>query len=231
VTFTFRRALLERGRTFVELAYGTNWLGLDAMAGGDAPAKERMVSFMGSLEHSWEYPGYVFRREVAKRLQERGGIDCYGKGVRPVSSKSDALAPYRFSVCMENVCEDYYFTEKIVDCILMNTIPIYWGCPGIDRYLDPRGLLRFTTIGELEGILDSLSLRQYESMLPWLVANRQTLVDADLHSFEGFHRRLAAHLTVRMPLKSLPPWRRSTSLAMVRRLVALGGHRRATQAP
>ena len=37
-----------------------------------------------------------------------------------------------------------YFTEKIMDCLLTKTIPIYWGCPNIADYFDPTGWLIMT---------------------------------------------------------------------------------------
>ena len=53
-----------------------------------------------------------------------------------VESKLDTLSEYRFSVCYENVQSiPGYITEKIFDCFLSGSIPIYWGPPNIDRWI------------------------------------------------------------------------------------------------
>ena len=49
-------------------------------------------------------------------------------------SKYVGLKDYSYSVCLENSCYDGYFTEKITDCLLSWTIPIYFGCTNISNY-------------------------------------------------------------------------------------------------
>ena len=49
-------------------------------------------------------------------------------------SKYNGLKDYSYSLCFENSSYDNYFTEKITDCMLSWTIPIYFGCPNIDKY-------------------------------------------------------------------------------------------------
>ena len=46
-----------------------------------------------------------------------------------------------FHVCIENVRQKNYFSEKLLDCFLTHTIPLYWGCPNIDSYFDVRGMI------------------------------------------------------------------------------------------
>ena len=51
------------------------------------------------------------------------------------TTKYDGFKNYKYSLCLENSSEKYYFTEKFTDCILSWTIPIYYGCSNIDKYL------------------------------------------------------------------------------------------------
>ena len=44
------------------------------------------------------------------------------------------LEKYKYSIAIENCCKENYFSEKFTDCILSWTIPIYYGCPNIDKY-------------------------------------------------------------------------------------------------
>ena len=34
-----------------------------------------------------------------------------------------------------------YFTEKLLDCFLTRTVPVYWGCPDIYEYFDLDGII------------------------------------------------------------------------------------------
>jgi hypothetical protein len=50
------------------------------------------------------------------------------------STKWDGIVNYKYSIAIENSVKDNYFSEKFTDCILAWTIPIYYGCPNINKY-------------------------------------------------------------------------------------------------
>jgi hypothetical protein len=75
---------------------------------------------------------------------------------------------YAFNVAIENrpqLEDDYYFTEKLTDCFITGTVPIYYGCPHIGKLFDEKGIITFSTMEELHNILDNLSFEKYNSML------------------------------------------------------------------
>jgi hypothetical protein len=152
-----------------------------------------MVSFIGSLQHP-DVGAYRFRREVAEYLLQRGDVECYGRGIRETPGKREALAPFRFSVAMENAASDFYFTEKLVDCLLTETVPIYFGCPSIDMLFDPRGMLRFATLDELNRHLDRLTPELYDEMRPYALANKEAVVAKRWHNHAGLLSRLSDQL-------------------------------------
>lgn len=56
----------------------------------------------------------------------------------------DSKAPLfdvKFHIAIENVRSKYWFTEKLIDCFLTRTVPIYWGCLNIADYFDTNGML------------------------------------------------------------------------------------------
>jgi hypothetical protein len=67
-----------------------------------------------------------------------GGFNL--KGVKkidlllPNTTKWDGLQDYSYSIAIENCSKENYFSEKFTDCILSWTIPIYYGCPNIEKY-------------------------------------------------------------------------------------------------
>jgi hypothetical protein len=72
-------------------------------------------------------------------------IDIYGRGLNiqdrrykgELKYKYEGLLPYEYSIAIENSNEKNYITEKFVDCVLCNTIPIYNGAPNIAEVYDP----------------------------------------------------------------------------------------------
>ena len=131
--------------------------------------KTRMVSHIASNERL--LPGHLLRHEIAAWIQtENLNVDLIGRGYRPFSRKSDGLAPYRFSVIIENSIEPGYFTEKIIDAILCETVPIYLGCPNIEQFLDTRGMIICKNASDIRRAVLSLSIEQYLEKLSYLRA-------------------------------------------------------------
>lgn len=73
------------------------------------------------------YMGHQKRLRFLSSLENDDRIDFYGRGYKSFKDKWDILIPYKFSLVIENHVADYYWTEKIIDCILTWTIPIYYG--------------------------------------------------------------------------------------------------------
>lgn len=96
-------------------------------------------------------PGHMFRHIIRKHVQNK--VDVFGRGIKTLDYKLDGLENYKFSIAMENSKLDYYFTEKILDCFLTGTIPIYWGCPKIGEFFNLNGILTFDSLEDLEDCL------------------------------------------------------------------------------
>lgn len=82
-----------------------------------------------------------------------------GKESYPSSlSKLKVLNKYCFNLCLENYTEEMYtydyITEKIYDCFLSKTIPIYNGCANIEKHI-PKEL--FFNVEEYYDDLDEFS--------------------------------------------------------------------------
>lgn len=79
------------------------------------------------------------KKELGKMFKGTfGGFNL--KGVKtidlllPNTTKWDGLQDYSYSIAIENSYKENYFSEKFTDCILSWTIPIYYGCPNIEKY-------------------------------------------------------------------------------------------------
>ena len=95
-----------------------------------------------------------------------------------------------FCIVIENSKYDYYFTEKLLDCLLTGTIPIYWGCPSIGNIFNSEAILSFETLDDLIKIIDNISEDFYYSKMKIINENFNkakeiTLVD-DIIFFNAY---------------------------------------------
>lgn len=104
-------------------------------------------------------------------------IDFYGWGdsdnFKPFTSKKgNAIKDYKFCLTVENSHEKYYISEKFYDCILTNTIPIYYGCSNIKDYWTENGYFLLDNITDYQYVTDKLKWinenqdELYNQMLP-----------------------------------------------------------------
>jgi hypothetical protein len=111
-------------------------------------------------------PQQVFRVHVAEELFDSKEVDVYGRGTRPISKKEDGLNSYMFSIAIENDSYETYFTEKIIDCFLTGTVPVYMGAPDIGDHFNIDGIIQLKDIRNENGKydLDILTPELYHSM-------------------------------------------------------------------
>lgn len=99
--------------------------------------KSKMLSCISSNKRTLR--GHEERYRFIEYLKENNvGCDFFGKGYKFIDNKEDGLIDYRYSIAIENSDKENYFTEKILDCFLTYTVPIYFGCKNIDDYF-PKG--------------------------------------------------------------------------------------------
>jgi hypothetical protein len=115
--------------------------------------KTKVCSLIASQKCS--LPGQCLRHVIAESGKN---IDLFGHRYHSIKDKSIALDEYAFSVVIENVQVPGYFTEKLIDCILRKTVPVYWGDPQINKHFDKSGILELSEI-------DDLSLQRYDSLV------------------------------------------------------------------
>lgn len=202
IVFTHQQHLLDLGKPFKPLIFGTNWLGIrneidSEQILAEHPPKSKLISFMGSLAHP-DDGAYKFRREIADLCLTANNVECFGKSINPVPGKREAIAPYYFSIAMENVASNYYFSEKLVDCLLLETVPIYYGFPDISELFNPKGILTFKTKEELISILDNLSPNLYDEMYPFLIENKLKAVQENWHNHQGLLSRLSSQIPLNL---------------------------------
>ena len=137
--------------------------------------KAKNLSLIASRQNQLE--GHKLRHELVEMLRVSGAdVDILGRGYQPFEEKADGLAPYRFSIITENVRNHSYFTEKIVDALLCETVPIYWGAPNIDRFFDPRGMIACKNAAEMFDAAGRADEKLYQEMKPALLHAKEQAI-------------------------------------------------------
>ena len=99
-------------------------------------------------------------------------VHPFGHEYRPITRKLDALAPYMFSVAIENVKRPYWFTEALVDCFLTGTVPIYWGAERLTYWgFDMRGVIECKNAGDVIDAIEHVRKNDYFHRLPYIKHN------------------------------------------------------------
>jgi hypothetical protein len=107
-------------------------------------------------------------------------IDVYGRGFNEIVDKYDVLMDYKYSVAIENNNVPGYFTEKISECFLTYTMPIYYGAPDIDNYYDRRSFLSIDIDNYKEAIKlieELLATDSYSGRLSEVIKSRKNYLD------------------------------------------------------
>lgn len=180
IIYTWSKELLDLGRSNIYMNLcGTTWLHENYRQIYD---KTKLCSIIVSEKK--ELTGHKLRHNITDFIiNNKLDIDLYGRRFNnlPQSTEANpkslsngkilALKDFMFSIAIENCKVDYEFTEKLIDCFLSGTVPIYWGCPSICNFFNINGILVFDTQDECINILKSLSKEKYDKMLPYIKEN------------------------------------------------------------
>ena len=98
----------------------------------------------------------------------------------PLSSKYILFEKYQYHIVIENTRELNCFSEKLIDCLITKTIPIYYGCENIGEYFDTTGWIILTNpdnfLQDLYNQLHKLNESYYMNHLEVIEKNYQTAI-------------------------------------------------------
>ena len=166
IILTWNDKILNTCDNAVYLPFGHTWFKPDQYK--KEHKKEFKISHLrGNLLKSY---GHQMRWEILDRKNEfniptkfyetygdRNNIEDARLGKEFVFSDS------MFGIAIENFSHRGFFTEKILDCFLLKTIPIYWGCSNIGDYFDVDGIITFNNVDDLVYITNQLNENYYEN--------------------------------------------------------------------
>ncbi len=136
---------------------------------GEIYPKKKLVSMIASNKEMCNE--HIYRKEMIKKFY--GKCDHFGRGYLELENKEDGLKDYCFSISMENGTYPNMFSEKITDCFMTGTIPIYYGISNIGDYFDIDGIIILNDDFKIE----DLSFDLYESKIESVKKNLKLSID------------------------------------------------------
>ncbi len=142
--------------------------------------KEKLLSVFCSAKIFTE--GHKARYDFCKKLQEhfKDKVDWFGSGVRPIVDKWDGVAPYKYHIALENFSGPNYWTEKLMDPLMVLTHPIYCGATNIRDFFSEEQVsmidIRYpkTAIAKIEKLIEG---NFYEKNLAEALKARDLVMD------------------------------------------------------
>jgi hypothetical protein len=100
-------------------------------------------------------------QEKLDNIDKVDHISLYDKEIENVSCYNSpellkVFNQYRFIVCFENSYNSGYITEKIFNCLLADTIPIYSGSPIIHEYINPDCFINISENDDINEFVDKI---------------------------------------------------------------------------
>lgn len=194
----------------------------DELASSFPPKKTKRLSWI--VGAAKDLPGHLRRLSFLETIERSTlPIDLFGRAVRPIEDKWNGLAPYFFSLAIENNSGPDMWTEKLADCFLGWSVPFYYGCTNLDRYFpkdayipidinDPKGAIKI--------IQENATPENWEKRLPAIQKARNLILNEyQLFPFlvEQIHKCSIDSTMPKLPVM-VPPYKRSPQ-ATVHRLM------------
>jgi hypothetical protein len=124
----------------------------------------------------------------------------------PVENKMEFIQDYKFVISFENSCHPGYTTEKLIEPMWANSIPIYWGNPRIAEDFNTESFVNVNQFSSYEEAVDYIiDLDQNDDKLlkmaqePWFRENTlpREMSESSLEAFFDF---VVEDMTLKKPV-------------------------------
>lgn len=191
VILTWDDRVISNCNNALFLPFGSSWI-TDEIANKKRDKVFSIGHLCGELLLTY---GHQMRHEIIRRENEiKIPKNFLFKGDRyPMSkaliTKESVFATPMFITVIENTCHNGYFTEKITDCMMLKTIPIYWGCSNIEKFYNPEGIISFRSVDEFIQICNNLTPEYYTSRLNVIEENYKKV-----NEYQNYENRICSKI-------------------------------------
>ena len=192
---TYNAEVLKKCKNAYKYVYGRTWIQPEDYNNIDIKNKVfRITTVVGSKSGT---SGYKLRRNtydsqnLITSVPTRFFISAHAHNIVPRKNKNtpklnanskkkfDLFKDSQFSLIIENSRQANYFSEKLCDCVITKTVPVYWGCPNISEYFDTTGwiLLEDESVEHLAQKINALNAEHYMKNIDTVEKNFKKVKD------------------------------------------------------
>ena len=135
------------------------------------------VTSSKSQTHTLHKKRNAFIEELQKKLPQ---LDRFGRGIREINDKADALDLYKYHIAIENHRCDHWWTEKLSDAFLGLTLPFYYGAPNAGEYFPLESFIEidiYDIEGSYQKIYKAIKSNEYERRLLHIKEARRRVLE------------------------------------------------------
>lgn len=188
----------------IEWHLSKTWNDLRIMTFEKNPAYKGVLSTI--LSGKYNDPGQIKRIDFVKFLEKKGlPVHVFGtnrwdykdyKGSLPSHCKDDSIFPYKYVFNAENHSINNYFTEKLIDGILGESLVFYSGCYNARDFIDERAYVYLHLSNfekDYETIKKAIEEDWHSKRLPYIKAAKQKILN-QLQFFPRIEKIIMADL-------------------------------------
>jgi hypothetical protein len=164
-------------------------LSYSELSSGIVSKSHNKISSVVSSLYNME--GHKKRIDFIRFLQQNAvDVDVYGRdnifkfenhyGSLPYHNKNSGILPYKYTFIAENCSMDNYYTEKIIDAILGESLCFYWGCKNITRFIDSRSFV-YLNLDDFEESLNTVKTcidnNEWEKRIQYIRAEKTKILN------------------------------------------------------
>jgi len=182
------------------------WISQEYYQKIDVSLKEYKISTLAGSKCINQSAGHLFRQAIHYHQQElsRFPLTFFRSSVQQpplpdlgnnpflvsntsTNAKESLFHTFQFAIVIENTTQRNYFSEKLIDCLITKTIPIYYGGGNIHQFFNTTGwiILPTTSVEELSSHLETLDPHYYSSYQEIIEQNYEKAV-----AYSDFYRNL-----------------------------------------
>lgn len=137
----------------------------------------------------------AFFHELSKYRQVDSGGRYLNNIGGPVANKMEFIKGYKFVISFENSSHPGYTTEKLIEPMLVNSIPVYWGNTEVGKDFNTNSFLHVNQYASYKEVIDHMIELDNDdekfmqlAMQPWFHNNRlpEECANESLESFFDF---------------------------------------------
>jgi hypothetical protein len=122
--------------------------------------------------------GHNQRMSFLETIKDIDGVEIYGRGIKEIKDKWEILSRFKYGIAYENFNSKYYWSEKIVDCFLAFSMPIYVGTDNISDYFPEESYIKINPkdINSKSFVKDLLASNIWEKHIDAIIYARELVL-------------------------------------------------------